>query len=158
SARRVGYIVHRVESGDTLASIAEYYTGDRGNWVRLRDYNRHLDAHRIHARDEGKIPAGLLKKRRRPQSTGTRPLRPTPTPRPTPPAPDKLQPGEFDRDAAAAAGAAADDGEADDGDVDAEDAEQGKPAAVAPVAPEPAAEPRAPQSPNPQPHGDDFVL
>lgn len=96
AARRVGFIVHRVAAGETLASIAKHYSGDRELWKRIRDFNPRIDPNRIEVGDRIKIPVDMLRRRRKLQSEpGVPTATNTPTPTMTPVAastPDRAPP------------------------------------------------------------------
>ena len=59
------YYYHRVKySGETLAIIAKWYTGDADNWQALTKANPKLDPKRINVGDKIRIPRKLLNTRR----------------------------------------------------------------------------------------------
>jgi hypothetical protein len=59
------YFYHRVKySGETLAIIAKWYTGDADNWQALTKANPKLDPKRINVGDKIRIPRKLLNTRR----------------------------------------------------------------------------------------------
>lgn len=62
---RPAYYYHRVRySGETLAIIAKWYTGDADNWQALTKANPKLDPKRINVGDKIRIPRKLLNTRR----------------------------------------------------------------------------------------------
>ena len=56
--------VHEVRrSGETLISIAKWYTGSRDNWITIAKANPYLNPNRIFIGDNILIPENLLKRR-----------------------------------------------------------------------------------------------
>lgn len=71
SASRVQYRTHTVRHGETLAVIAERYTGAAMNWKRIQGFNPGLDVLKMKAGDKVKIPLDLMTKSAR-AGTGTK--------------------------------------------------------------------------------------
>jgi len=53
------YVVHEIQSGETLAIIAERYTGKGENWRRIAKFNRIADPRRLQIGQAIKIPGSL---------------------------------------------------------------------------------------------------
>ncbi len=50
------YIIHRVMVGETLATIAKWYSGKESNWKELSEYNPNLSPWKLRRGDVVKIP------------------------------------------------------------------------------------------------------
>ncbi len=50
------YIIHRVMAGETLATIAKWYSGKDSNWKELSDYNPGLSPWKLRRGDVVKVP------------------------------------------------------------------------------------------------------
>jgi len=59
------YFTHRVQGkGETLSTIAKWYTGNGNNWERLAQANPDIDPQRIHVGDAIRIPEEIATTRR----------------------------------------------------------------------------------------------
>jgi hypothetical protein len=65
------YIIHVVKQGDTLLSIAEYYTLDKSKHIQIAEFNNLSYPYQISINDEIKIPKILIKKMPQKKTTKT---------------------------------------------------------------------------------------
>ncbi|MGC8492036.1 MAG: LysM peptidoglycan-binding domain-containing protein [Syntrophobacteraceae bacterium] len=65
------YIQHRILPGETLASIAAWYTGQEGDWRELAKSNPSLDPRRLRPGDLVKIPLRIATRHTTPPSHST---------------------------------------------------------------------------------------
>ncbi len=65
------YILHRILPGETLASIAAWYTGQEGEWRELAKCNPSLDPRRLKPGNLVKIPLRIATRHTTPPSHST---------------------------------------------------------------------------------------
>jgi hypothetical protein len=53
------YIFHRVFEGETMASIAKWYSGNEALWYELKEHNPGLDPYRLKKGDVIKVPVDM---------------------------------------------------------------------------------------------------
>ena len=53
------FIFHRVMDGETLGSIARWYSGNEALWYELKEHNPSLDPNRLKKGDVVKVPVGM---------------------------------------------------------------------------------------------------
>jgi len=53
------YVFHKVMPGETLATIAKWYSGKESNWHEIAEHNRELDPSNLRVGDMVKVPLYL---------------------------------------------------------------------------------------------------
>jgi hypothetical protein len=67
------FILHHAFSGETMAGIAKWYTGEESNWKELARYNPGLDPWNLKRWDLVKIPLRMATVHQRPPEYSTAP-------------------------------------------------------------------------------------
>jgi hypothetical protein len=70
------YIFHQVMEGETLASIAKWYSGNEALWYELREDNPGLEPYKLKKGDVVKVPVAMAVVHTEPPNTSTQTQRP----------------------------------------------------------------------------------